>query len=191
MTQDTLGMKESSPVEIVFNREWKNQERGFVNYYFDIRFEDGTVGQFSTNKKEQTKFTLNQSVKYKLGKVSKAGTQMIEKVLEEKPTGRYNDPKDIDNVAFSVCQDAAVESMEIFAKQKDIEQSLTEEDVNQVAIFYHKWVSDDDLSNRNRMSIRWNTLKNAVKSINLLGIENFKGVLETAKTYLTYNDDRN
>jgi hypothetical protein len=51
-----------TPEKIEFNREW-NGDKGMV-YYFDIEFEDGTTGQFSTTKREQNKFTEGKEVKY-------------------------------------------------------------------------------------------------------------------------------
>jgi hypothetical protein len=52
------------PVSIEWNREWQGPN-GPV-HYFDIKFDDDdeTEGQFSTTKKEQTKFTIGKSVKF-------------------------------------------------------------------------------------------------------------------------------
>jgi hypothetical protein len=52
--------KTSKPSRIEFNREWSGPN-GMV-YYFDIEFEDESVGQFSTKKREQTKFTVGKEV---------------------------------------------------------------------------------------------------------------------------------
>jgi hypothetical protein len=50
------------PVRIDYNHEWEG--RNGPVHDFDIEFEDGTIGQFSTTKRDQTKFVLNKEVKY-------------------------------------------------------------------------------------------------------------------------------
>jgi hypothetical protein len=54
--------KTSKPLRIEWNHEWTG--RNGPVHDFDIEFEDGTIGQFSTTKKEQTKFTIGKEVKY-------------------------------------------------------------------------------------------------------------------------------
>jgi hypothetical protein len=56
--------KTSTPISIEWNHEWDGSH-GKV-HDFDIEFEDGTVGQFSTTKKEQTKFEIGKEVKYSI-----------------------------------------------------------------------------------------------------------------------------
>ena len=52
------------PESIEWNREWSGP-KGVV-HYFNITFEDGTEGQFSTTKKDQTKFVIGKETKYEL-----------------------------------------------------------------------------------------------------------------------------
>ena len=60
----TLTEKTGKPVSIEWNREWEGPN-GTV-HYFDIEFDDDdlTKGQFSTTKKNQTKFTIGKEVKF-------------------------------------------------------------------------------------------------------------------------------
>lgn len=51
-----------TPVNIEWNHEWEG--RNGPVHDFDIEFEDGTKGQFSTTKREQTKFEIGKEVKY-------------------------------------------------------------------------------------------------------------------------------
>ena len=54
--------KTSKPERIADNRNYDGQH-GKV-YVFDIEFEDGTVGEFSTTKEDQTKFTIGKEANY-------------------------------------------------------------------------------------------------------------------------------
>ena len=185
-------IKTSTPKTIVFNREWTPSDGKFTNYYYDIEFDDGQVGQFSTNKPDgqQTKFKVGEETKYILKKVSKKGTQMLDKFTEDKPQGRYGDPTVNERTAYSVCWSAAIKSMNMFKKKKIADgekmKGLTEEDIDQVTIFYWNWVKKEGMDKRDESSIRWNAIMNAVEAIELIEIDNFKGVVETAQASIDY-----
>lgn len=64
----------SAPKMINLNRTFEGQH-GLI-YYFDIEFEDGNEGQFTTNKEDQSKFTVGKEVKYTLKEeVNKRGNK--------------------------------------------------------------------------------------------------------------------
>ena len=59
-------MAKSKVTKVAFQREWKNPSFNTTVYYFDIEFEDGTKGEFSTNKKDQNKFLVGESYNYEV-----------------------------------------------------------------------------------------------------------------------------
>lgn len=62
--------RKSKPSRIEFNREFQGNH-GMI-YYFDIEFEDETVGQFSSAKREQAKFSIGKEVTYSCEATSNA-----------------------------------------------------------------------------------------------------------------------
>lgn len=61
--------KKGVPTEITFQREWQAKDSvgnptGKKIFYYNIKFDNGDKGYFSTNVNPQTKFTLGQSIDY-------------------------------------------------------------------------------------------------------------------------------
>jgi hypothetical protein len=53
--------------DVVFNREWTVPDTKNTIYYFDLKAEDDTIGQFSTNSKNQTKFLIGEEYEVSIG----------------------------------------------------------------------------------------------------------------------------
>jgi len=69
---------------VTFNREWQSNH-GMI-YYFDITFTDGTVGQFSTNKMDQTKFEIGKEYNVSVEqKQNKHGAYNFINIILDKP----------------------------------------------------------------------------------------------------------
>jgi hypothetical protein len=170
-------MAKSKVTSILFNREWRRPEGGSV-FYFDIKFEDGLEGQFSTNKKEQTKFTLHEEAEYEQKGTNKVGTKMID-TIRDKPQFKstYNDPLVNVRIAMSVSLGAAIKTA-INLGMKDI----TEDDVFAIANYYFKWITEGENS-RDIYSLKWNSILNAADYMAMNEIQNSKGVLESAKEF--------
>ncbi len=171
-------MSKSKVSEVTFNREWRRTD-GITIFYFDIKFEDGIIGQFSTNKREQTKFHINQEYEYLIKGQNKRQQNVIDLVKEDRPAFKstYNDPGNNLRIALSVSLNAAIQT----AVNLDM-KNLTEEDIYAIAHNYYKWIVDC-VNNRDTFSLRWNSLLNAVAYMPINDIKNSSGVIESAKEF--------
>jgi len=108
----------SKPERIADNRNYDGQH-GKV-YVFDIEFEDGTVGEFSTTKEDQTKFTIGKEANYSAEDKTTSNGRDYVKVDLVKPastggrTGSYGgggshgmSPEVEASITASVCLDCA------------------------------------------------------------------------------------
>jgi hypothetical protein len=118
----------SKPTKITFNREW-NGPSGTI-YYFDIEFEDGTVGQFGTTKREQNKFFIGTEITYsKEEKQNQRGSYFkIDKVnIDGGGGGSYGSRKSDPKTERSIVANVALEcAMSVIHKMK-LESSVTKD----------------------------------------------------------------
>jgi len=124
-----------TPSQIVLNRSFEGQH-GTI-YYFDIEFENGDSGQFSTNKENQTKFTVGKEVKYvmtdEVDKRGKAYTKIdIAKEAFKGGQGGYRggntnkgskSPEAEASILASVCLDMA----NIVADKMSLQENINED----------------------------------------------------------------
>jgi len=102
----------SKPREITFGREFNHPQYGMI-YYFNIQFEDGISGEFSTSKREQDKFVMGTETVYTYESASNARGPYtkINKPKEEytggKGGGRNESPEVMRSICANVCLDAA------------------------------------------------------------------------------------
>ena len=160
---------------MTFSRSWARDENTTI-YYFDIKFEDGTNGQFGTVKREQDKFPVGQEIEYVIKGQNKRGDNVIDKVKprpENKST--YNDPETNRKIAMNVALSAAVKAATAFDMK-----NLTENDLAAIADFFYQWITAKD-SHRDTMSLRWNLVVTAVEAASILSITSSKGIIETAE----------
>lgn len=170
-------MPKSKVKTVTFNREWRHPEGGSV-FYFDIELEDGMIAQFSTNKREQDKFPLNQEVNYREKGTNKRGTPMID-IVKDRPEfkSKYNDPRNNMRVAMSVSLSAAIKT----AVNLEM-QNITEDDIFSIAQFYFQWITEGE-NDRDLFSLKWNSVLNAVEYMAVNDISTSKAVLESAKEF--------
>jgi hypothetical protein len=121
------------PERIEFNREW-NGDKGMV-YYFDIEFEDGTIGQFSTTKREQNKFTEGKEVKYTTEEKSNARGPYTKIDIAKPPStggrgggqrsGNYQLSPEVEaSITASVCLDCAAICILKTGKAEQVKEDL-------------------------------------------------------------------
>lgn len=168
-------MSKSKVQSVNFSRSWARDENTTI-YYFDIKFEDGTSGQFGTVKREQDKFPLGQEIEYVIKGQNKRGDNVIDKV-KPRPENKssYNDPTTNRKIAMNVALSAAVKAATAFEMK-----NLTENDLAAIADYFYNWISSED-SHRDVMSLRWNLILTAVDAAHILNITSSKGIVETAE----------
>ncbi len=170
-------MPKSRVGSVTFNRAWDGP-KGTV-FYFDITFEDGGVGQFSTIKREQTKFTIGEEIEYIIKGQNKRGQNQID-IVRDRPDFKkstYNNPETNKQIAMSVAVGAAIET----ALALDM-KNIGEDDIYTLAQYYYQWIIEGD-NDRDKFSLKWNSILNACKYIPINGISTSKGVLESAKEF--------
>lgn len=170
-------MPKSKVKMVTFNREWRHPEGGSV-FYFDIEFEDGLHGQFSTNRREQDKFVIGTEIEYREKGTNKRGTAMVD-IVKDKPEfkSKYNDPRNNIRIAMSVSLSAAIKTA-ISLEMKNI----TEDDIFSIAQFYFQWITEG-LNDRDIFSLKWNSVLSAVEYMAVNEISTSKAVLESAKEF--------
>ena len=167
----------TSKVDTVkFNREW-NSPQGHTVFYFDISFEDGTEGQFSTNKKDQNKFFPGDEVEYtiEVKNGAKGDWNKIDKPKEDKGGGSaipkkkwQKDPKVRKLIMAQTSLKVAVECVrELKTVKEGKELALkdmvhTPEDVLNLAAYFNKWMHDNSGGNEQMEIILQGMLHNAV-----------------------------
>ena len=107
--------------EVTYSREWDSPNG--KTYYFNITFDSGLSGQFSTNKKDQTKFRVGDEYDVTIvEKVSKTGTKynFIDKVKSKNfdPKVSYYDRPEIQ------ARITAAKSLELAIKEVLIDENL-------------------------------------------------------------------
>lgn len=118
----------SKPTKITFNREW-NGQNGLI-YFFDIEFEDGTVGQFGTTKREQDKFVIGTDVTYtKEEKQNQRGTwYKIDKVKQDTGGGGYSGNRKSDpKTERSIMANVALECALVCIHKLNLKSSVTKD----------------------------------------------------------------
>jgi hypothetical protein len=108
------------PERIEWKRSWDGPN-GTI-HYFDIEFEDGTAGEFSTKTQNQTKFTVGKEVNYSVEDASNArGAYIKIDIVKPKPGepgsggvshgkgsgGSHMSPEVEASITMSVCLDSA------------------------------------------------------------------------------------
>jgi len=149
---------------IGFNREWKGEAKegkpAFTNYYFNIEWESGDIGQFVTNKRDQTKFVIGQEYEFKVSKLDKNNNKIFDIVKEPFIPGKsnYNDPLNNVKTSMSVCQSAAINMYNIVHKEgKNSNMQI-------IANKFHEWVIKNG-TEKSILSLRWNAITRAVEQI--------------------------
>lgn len=112
--------KRSTPTEINFTKEYTGQ-RGKI-YYYDIKFQNGDFGSFSTNKTPQVKFEIGKEVEYTIeieevpkkdgsGTWTKRSINIPKKDFPAKgaPAKRWVDPEKNPRIARTVALNAAIQ----------------------------------------------------------------------------------
>lgn len=80
----TIGEKSQETVNsIEFHRQWLNLNTQIEIYYFKIKFLSGKEGEFSTNKLNQTKFSVGNNYNVFVKKISDKGTPTFDIVKDE------------------------------------------------------------------------------------------------------------
>lgn len=144
---------------VKFNREWDGTH-GKI-FYFDIEFDNGNKGQFSTNKREQTKFKEGEEVDYIEKSKTKNGTPIYDKEKVDQPFNKsnYNDPIANKKMAMSVAQSAAGE---MYSKLGKVIKK--NDNVQNVAKMFYDWIIKEG-TNRDVLSLRWNAIQREVSMI--------------------------
>lgn len=189
--------KVSKPVRIVWNHSWEGQ-RGTV-HDFDIEFEDGTIGQFSTTKKEQTKFTEGKEVRYSVTERSGNFGPKID-IVKPKPgepgaggTGHGKNPgnnrggftPEVEaSITMSVCLDAAATCILKTGKADKVTEDLVP--LHNIANKFFRHIMEKSKNDR-QLSINYQSRLKEVVGIlmdyndkdgnNLLGIKSTDDVL--------------
>lgn len=185
----------TSKVKLVkYNREWTS-DAGHTVHYFDIEFEDGTVGQFSTNKKDQNKFLPDAEIEYTI-EVKSGGRgdwNKIDIVKQDKqssaiPAKKWaKDPKVRKLIIAQTALKAAIESLNLTTEKGDILKDLikTPSDILAIAGKYNKWIHDNSGNNEQLEIILQGQVNNAINSqiAPALGINSSDRVLEIAKEF--------
>ncbi len=73
-------VKKVKVLEVTYNREFKPVGKQFIIHYFNMKVDDGfdtLEGEFSTNSKEQTKFTIGQSYEVDITTKSNRGGEYL------------------------------------------------------------------------------------------------------------------
>ncbi len=103
----------SKPREITFGRSWDGP-KGTI-FYFNIQFEDGIAGEFSTTKREQTKFVIGTEVLYSYEDTSNARGPFVKiDLVKETYTGGGGGKKSPEvqrSILANVCLDCAINAI--------------------------------------------------------------------------------
>lgn len=165
-----------------YDRDFSPTGSTFTNYYFKIGFTDGEVGEFSTSKKEQTKFIVNTEYDVFIKKTTQKGTKMWDITREEKPkfVSSYNDPASIKRIAFSVAQSVAAKYCEL------LETDIEYKEIQEISINIYKWIiSEGGDKSRDIASLRWNSCERTLNSFWLLPSEAVTALLDNVVVNVT------
>jgi hypothetical protein len=190
-------MPTSKAKTVTFNREWKSPQNHMI-YYFDIEFEDGTVGQFSTNKKDQNKFLPGVEVEYTVEPKSsgKGDWNKIDKVKSDEgakavPSKKWSrDPKVRKLIIAQTAVKCAIETLELetpangkMVVLKDRIQSPG--DILNIAAKYNKFIIENAGGNEQLEIILQGQVHNAINSAvaPALAVNSSDRVLEIAKEF--------
>lgn len=184
------------PVRIDYNHEWEG--RNGPVHDFDIEFEDGTIGQFSTTKKEQTKFEVGKEVKYTATTRTGNFGPKID-VAKEPYAGRGGSgggnrsqggnrgmsPEVEASITMSVCLDAAATCILKTGKIDKVTEDLVQ--VHSIANKFYKHITEKSKGDR-QLSINYQSRLKEVVGIlmdyndkdgkNLLGINSTDDILK-------------
>lgn len=186
----------SKPTEINFNREWQGPS-GMV-YYFDIKFEDGTEGQFGTTKRDQDKFKLGEEITYsKEEKTNQRGTYFkIDKVNLEKSGGNSrggykSDPKTERSIAANVCLDCSLMVIEKMNMQSNVTKDLAS--VFSLSNKFYDFIAAEAANDRQKRISMQARLKGVVAhllTIPSLEVKSSDDILDYVKKTYMYIDQK-
>ena len=184
-----------SKVKLVkYNREWKS-DAGHVVHYFDIEFEDGTTGQFSTNKKDQNKFLPDTEVEYtvEVKSGSRGDWNKIDIVKQDKqssavPSKKWaRDPKVRKLIIAQTALKAAIETLELETEKGPLLKDIVTkpEHILAVAAKYNDWIHQNSGGNEQLEIILQGQVHNAINCQVAPGLKvsNSDELLEMAKEF--------
>jgi hypothetical protein len=192
-------MPTSTVKNVNYLREWEHPASKNMIYYFDIEFEDGVKGEFSTTKKDQNKFIPGEEVEYTIEKKSSQSKGEYLKIDKKKteenksalPAKQWKkDPKVRKLIVAQTGVKCAIESLElpvvIDGKEvilKDIVK--TPQNVLDLAAKYNNWIHDNSGDNEQMEIILQGQVHNAIKChvAPALEIKSSDKVLEVAKIF--------
>ena len=158
---------------ITFNREYSPPGSSFTNYYFNIEFTNSKTGQFATNKRQQTKIEVGKEYDVYIKKTDSKGHNIYDIKREEKFKSSYNDPKNIKQQAFSVCQSVAVKTSLL------LNIDVTRDEINSITLKLYEWcISEGADKARDIASLKWNALLRQEDTLKLVKEDYLKKLKE-------------
>lgn len=177
--------KTSKPLTIAWKRQWDGPN-GMI-HYFDIEFEDGTTGEFSTKLKDQKKFTIGKEVNYSVEETSNARGPFTKiDIPKPKPGepgsggtgggknpggGRGLSPEVEASITMSVCLDCAAICILKTGKVDKVTEDLVP--LHAIANKFFKHITEKSAGNR-QLSINYQSRLKEVVGI-LMDFKNEKG----------------
>ena len=138
-------MKNSKVTSVQPNGTWEGKYG--LNYKFEISFENGDVGEYSSKNKEQNKFIVGQQTDYEYtdGKFPKVKPVYLKPDNFNKAS--YNSNKEDINVNNSIARSVAFKGAIDYDSQCSIEDVI-----KNAKYFYDNWLSDD-YTNKGKIDI--------------------------------------
>ena len=170
-------MTKSKVTKVEFQREWKHPGSQKMIYYFDVEFEDGIKGEFSTNKKDQNKFLVGEVYNYTVTVKSsekKGEYNFIEKPKEqdeaaEVPGKKWKrDPAVRRLIIAQSCQSSArlaIKHMDETYPELGLDKKITKEVLDGMANKFYDWVGQKASDNEQMEIVCQSQLNNAVECI--------------------------
>jgi len=185
----------SKPTKIIYSRDWEGPSNTI--YYFNIEFEDGTVGQFGTTKRDQTKFTEGQETVYSAELKNPDSDRAYYKIdtVNEEYTGRGGGGKmspEVDrSILANVCLDCAMNVVHGLKMEKTVVPDL--KSLHALANKFYKFVDDFAGSDKQRRITTQARLKQVTSefiTLPSLEIKSSDDILEYVKTEVAYVEDK-
>ena len=186
----------STPTKITFYREYFSEQYKSTTYYFNIEFADGTVGQFGTTKRDQTKFTEGVEIKYSAELMKPDSPQAyykIDTVNEEYSSGggRKMSPEVDRSILANVCLDCAMNVVHGLSIENTVDPDL--KSLHALADKFYHFVDTFAGSDKQRRITTQARLKQVTSefiTLPSLEIKSSDDILEYVKTEVEYVENK-